>query len=141
MGLGTDIVAADDLPDGLNEDLEVEPQRLMIDVPHVESELVLPRDGIPAADLGETGDPGPDLVAASLLWGVAVEITHQEGTRPDEAHVALHHVPEPGELVKAGAAEELSERNQPLCVRQKLSVRPHSVGHGSKLDHLERAPV
>ena len=50
-----------DRPD---QDPDVQPEVVRVDIPHVEGELLLPGDGVPAADLREPGDSGPDVVAA-----------------------------------------------------------------------------
>ncbi len=45
--------------------------------------------------------PGPDLVPARLLGGVPRQVRHHQGSRSDEAHVALDDVPQLGQLVQA----------------------------------------
>ena len=62
-----DAISARCFEDGEEKDLEVEEKRAVVDVPDVETELLLPRKGVAAVHLRPAGDAGPDLVATRLL--------------------------------------------------------------------------
>jgi len=51
---GADSRPAQHLADRQRQNAQVEPERLMIDVPDIELELLLPRQRIAASDLGPT---------------------------------------------------------------------------------------
>src|SRR2546426_6867638 len=58
---------------GPPEDVEVQTEACMIDVPDVEGELLLPGDRVPAPYLREPGDPREHLVTPRLLERIALE--------------------------------------------------------------------
>ena len=66
-----DAISARRFEDGKEKDLEVEEKRAVVDVPDIETELLLPRKGVAAVYLRPAGDAGPDLVAACLLRRIA----------------------------------------------------------------------
>ena len=105
---------------------------------HVEGELLLPRDGIPAADLGEPGDPRPDLVAARLLGAVPGQVGRHQRPRSDQAHVAPDDVPELGQLVQAERPQALAEGRRALDARQQPARRVGRLDHRSELVDRER---
>ena len=76
----------------------------MVDIPDVIGELLLPAQGIAAVDLGPAGDARLHLHASRLEGVVERQVTHQQGPRADDAHVAAQHVDELGELVDGVAA-------------------------------------
>ena len=59
------------------EDLQVEAERDALHISGIALEALSPPDQIPSRHLGEAGDPGPDLVAASLPWRVVRQVLHQ----------------------------------------------------------------
>src|SRR5207253_4578755 len=103
---GADATPADDRDQGPPEDVQVETEARVVDVPDVEGELLLPGDRVPAAHLREAGDSREHVVTPRLLGRVAREVLHQQGTRPDERHVAPQHGPELRELVERRRAQD-----------------------------------
>ena len=120
------------------ENLDIEPERPVVDVPDIVFEFFLPADGIATIDLRPAGDAGAHLVAAGLFRRVAVEVFHQQRARPDQAHVALEDVEQFGEFVEAGGAQEFAEGGQALVVGEQVPLRVALVGHGAELVHGER---
>jgi hypothetical protein len=60
----------------------------MIDIPHIEGELLLPAKHVAAVDLGPAGDAWLHLHAARLKGSVARYVTHEERARADDAIIA-----------------------------------------------------
>src|ERR1035437_5288914 len=71
---------------------EIQPKALVIYVPDVKFEFLLPTNGISSVYLRPAGEPGPDFVTPSLLWSVARQVLHQQRTRADQAHVAFQNI-------------------------------------------------
>ena len=65
-GLG-DTVAPKHLGNGEPEDMQVSGQCQVVDIPHVEDELLLPADGIAPMHLCPASDAGAHLMATGLL--------------------------------------------------------------------------
>ena len=87
-------LAAEDDRGGAQEDLEVEPQRAVLDVPEVELDPLVPRQRRAAVDLGPAGDAGAQREAAALAVGVLLDLHRDRGARADDRHVALEDVDE-----------------------------------------------
>ena len=68
--------AAYHLPYGEQKDANIEPEALVVDVPHVEAELLLPGDGIAAIDLAPAAEAGLHIVTAGLLGGIEGQVLH-----------------------------------------------------------------
>ena len=109
----------------------------MIDIPHVELELLRPADGIAAMALRPASDAGPHVVAAHLLLAVERQILRKERTRPDERHVALEDIPQLRQLVDARGAHETAGRSEPVGVGQKLAVGTPLIRHCLEFQYLE----
>src|SRR4029453_11709378 len=105
VALGADALSPRHAGDRVAQDAQVEAERLVVDVPDVHVELLVPRERVPAVGLGPAGDAGADLVAAGVLGGVAGEIAHGQWPRSDEAHVAAYDVEQRRQLVEARGAE------------------------------------
>ena len=73
----------------IEQNPEIEPHRLMVDIPHIERESLVPAKVVPPVYLGPPGDPGSRLVPAHLRLGVVGQVLAQQWTRPDQAHVTL----------------------------------------------------
>src|SRR6478752_3106244 len=74
---------------GPDEDPEIHPDVVMLDIVDVQGKLLFPGDRVAAADLREPGDPRPDLVPAGLLRGVSRQVRDHQGPWSNKAHVAL----------------------------------------------------
>src|SRR5579859_2603070 len=62
---------AEDAADREKEDFEIQAERPMVDVPHVQPEPFVPADRVPAVDLSPAGDSGLHFMSSGLLEGVA----------------------------------------------------------------------
>ncbi len=117
------------------QDLRIEPEAAMIDVPNIKSEAFIPANGIASIDLRPACDAGTDLVSAHLLLGIAVEIFHQQRPWANQSHFSAKHIPKLGELIEAHAPEKVAQS------RNALGVRLRAVVHGSKFQDRERFSV
>ena len=109
----------------------------MVHVPDVECELLLPAERVAAVDLGPPRDAGAHVMTPCLRGGVERQVVHHEWSRTDQAHVALHHIPEFRQFVQAGCPNEAPDPRKALGVRQQMALRITGVGHGTELDQLE----
>src|SRR5688500_3297995 len=105
------------MSDRLEQDFDVECDRPMIDVPHVQLALVVPMQIVPAVDLSPAGDARQNVMTARLLGGIALEVLHQQWTRPYEAHLTTGDVPELGQFVQAAGAQPAAQARDTLGVR------------------------
>ena len=138
---GVDSGPAQHLADRQRQNAQVEPERLMIDVPNIVPELLLPRQRVAASDLGPARDAGPDRVSAHLLGGVAVEVLDEQRTRPHQAHIAFKHIEHFRQFVQGSGPEPPSEPCQAVDVREQISLRIPRMGHGPELPEIEDAPA
>jgi predicted dehydrogenase len=60
----------------------------MVDIPHIEGELLLPAKHVAAVDLGPAGDAGLYFHTAGLEGAVARHIAHEQRARADDAIIA-----------------------------------------------------
>lgn len=68
-------------------------------------------------------------MATMLLRAIMRQIFHQEGPRADEAHISLENVQEFREFIQAGAAHQLAESRESICVGQELPIGSAGIGH------------
>src|SRR5262249_34776708 len=82
--------AADDGGQRLEHDLDVQPERPVVDVEQVVAQLHLGVDGVAAVHLGPTGDPRRHLVPLPVVRDLDLEAMDEAGPlRPgaDQAHL------------------------------------------------------
>jgi hypothetical protein len=60
------------------------------------------------------------------------------GARADDAHLAAQDVPELGQLVEPGLAEEVADRGDPRVPRAGEREAGHFELHRAELEHRER---
>ena len=130
-----------DLPDRHGDNPNVQPQRLVVHVPHIQPEFLLPTDGVAAVDLGPAGDPWPHLMAPRLLRGVAPQVLHQKRPRPHQAHISFEDVEQLRQLIEAGGPQEAAEGGQARRVGEEGAVGTAGVGHGAELEEQEGTAV
>src|SRR6185369_13162254 len=82
----------EDLTEGQPEDFHVEPEGLMVHIPHIQSKLVVPTDGIATIHLRPSGYAGAKIMATDLLGGIERQIIHEKRPGADEAHLPLQHI-------------------------------------------------
>src|SRR5690349_12064140 len=103
-------VDAEGVPEGLQQDLQIEAETPALDVVEVVFDPLLDRRvAPPAVDLRPAGDPRLDLVAEHVAGHTAPELLDEArtlGTRTDEAHLASEHVDELRQLVETGPSQE-----------------------------------
>src|SRR5438445_10924450 len=141
-------VDAEAVPEGLQENLQVEAETPPLDVVEITLDPLLDRCvAPPAVERGPARDPRLHLVAEHVAGHAAPELLHEAralGARSDEAHLAAQHVEELGQLVEARASQEDAERRAAWVVR----ARPYGPGlrlgvHAPRpeLQHPETPPV
>src|SRR3954447_20079479 len=142
-------------PERHQQDLDVEPERPVLDVVVVPLGAVGERGlAAQAVNLGPAGDPGLDAVAVAVAVDVVLEQPGEVrtlGTWADQAHVALEHVQQLRQLVERGAAQERAEARAAVVgldpagrgVGRKVGQLEWLGGraHRAELPHLELAPV
>src|SRR6266478_5432755 len=137
----------------LEQDLEVQAQRPVLDIGEVKLQPLREREIAPAGDLPQAGQTRLD--AETLALDALVEEIHvpnRHGTRTDEAHLTGQHVEDLGELVEAAAAQGTSDARDPRIVGdledgarglvQVLDLRLSSIGilhHRAELQHSKAA--
>ena len=109
----------------------------MPDVFQVVGYLGFPGHGVPAVHLSESAESLPHGVALALFGGHEHHVANQLGPRPYHGHVALEDVEEFGELVEAGAAQELAVFGKAHVVGEQVARLVPLVGHGAELDEPE----
>src|SRR5664280_218808 len=85
---------------------QVAEDRHVLDVLALECQALVEVQGAATVDLHRAGQPGLDRKPEEVLGIVALDQVELLRTRPDQAHVALEHVPQLRDLVEARAAQE-----------------------------------
>lgn len=95
--------------EGAEDDLPVHREAALVDVldvqvhPLFKAQLVAMRCDLPVA-----AQAGGHIQPLPLIGGILCDLTGQCRARADDAHFALQHVEELGQLVDAGLAQELA---------------------------------
>src|SRR2546430_15989669 len=139
----------DDRAESPREDLEVEPERSVLDVEQVVLELarhVLGRARVAALDLRPTGQPWLDEQPRPEMRNRGFQVALELGPlrpRSDEAHIAAHDVQELRKLIQARRPQEASYTSDArVAARSELRSRGFSIrGHRPQLEELEHASV
>src|SRR6059036_2172607 len=95
-----DPVSVEHEPRGASKDPQVEPERLVLDVPDVELDPLRPRQRGAAVDLGPAGDARFNLQPTALPGGVLLDLNGDRRTRADDRHLAAEHIPQVRQLVE-----------------------------------------
>src|SRR5215472_5614855 len=93
-----DAAAAQNRSDGAGDNSSIQPQAPMVHVPNIEPELLLPRERVSAAHLRPSGNARKHLVPSRLLWGVTLQVFHEQWTRSHHAELSSQDVPQLGKL-------------------------------------------
>src|SRR2546427_506198 len=101
---------AENFHEGEKQNPQVEPERSMIHIPHVEPQTFLPGLRVAAVDLRPAGNARAHLMPADLLGGIEREVLDEQGPRADETHVPAKDVPELRQFVEAVAAHQAARR-------------------------------
>src|SRR5438128_868774 len=80
-----DAVGGDHPHEGEPQDLQVEREGAVLDVPGVQAQALFPRLRVAAIHLRPAGDAGPHVVAARLLGRIERQVLHEERARADDA--------------------------------------------------------
>jgi len=71
-------------------------------------------------------------MATVLLWAIVRQVFHEKGPRTYKAHLSLENVQEFREFIQAGAAKQLAESCESICIGQELPIRSAGIGHGAE---------
>ena len=99
------LVAADNGGGCLAEDLDIEPDRVAVDVLEVEAKHVGSAEQATAAHLPQSGDAGQHVGAPLELRIEHLGFPVERRPRTDERHLAAHDVEELRDLVEARRAK------------------------------------
>src|SRR4029079_18012546 len=95
------LAAAAELAERAPEDLQVEAERPVVDVPDVLLDPLGPADRLAAVYLRPARDPRLDSESTAVVLGVVLRLLDEVRPRPDQAHLAAEDVPELRQLVEA----------------------------------------
>ena len=131
-----------DLGEGPDDDLDVEPERPVLDVVVVEAGPVGDR-GVPpqAADLREPGEPGLDAVAvgvAVVLGGELVDEVRPLRTRADEASCRRGRCSTAGAARRARCAAGTARPGRPGCRRRSTRWWPTPFASAGRIERSLR---
>jgi hypothetical protein len=135
-----DPFTGDDLYDSLEEDVDIEPQRPVVNVPYVQFELNFPGYVVAPIDLRPACYAGECVHTAGLFGGVAVEVLHQQRARPDETHLAPKHIVKLRQFVDAAGPQKFAEEGQPVFIGEQFSLGIRLIRHRAEFIHAERLP-
>ncbi len=100
--------------DGLEQDLEVEPQRPLVDIAQIQRDPVVEVvDPGAAGDLPEPGDAGFHGQPPALPALVAFDLGGDGRPGPDQRHLALEHIDQLWQLVEGPAAQPAADGGDP----------------------------
>ena len=138
---GRDAMAVEDAPHREEENLDVEPEGLVIDIPNIEREFFFPRNGVAAVDLRPASEAGTNVVPTRLFFVVEGQVLHEQRTRADETHVAFEYEEKFRKLIEGSCAEPLSEGRETDGVGQESSFCVALIGHGAEFDEAKNFAV
>src|SRR5262252_3630306 len=137
-------IDAEAVPDGLDEDLQIEAQAPALDVVEIALDPSLDRRvAAPPVELGPPRNPRLHFVAEHVAGNPAPELLDEAGAlraRPHEAHLALHDVEELRQLVEARTPQKDSDGGAArivLACPDRPGLRLGVDPHGPELEHLE----
>src|SRR5436190_6159207 len=128
------LVRPEELREGREQDLRVQPERPVLDVPRVLLEPLGPADLLAALHLRPAGYPGPHRQPPAVTGGIVRDLLDQVRPRPDEAHLALQNVDQLRQLVEARPPQEAAAARDPRIVGQE----PPWIGEPEPLSRLDR---
>ena len=140
--------------DGLEQEFDIHPHGLGLDIFHIQLHLLLEGDLRTARDLPGAGDAGDDLEPAAVGQGILIDLRGHRGARTDQGHIALEDVPQLGQFVDGGLADESADAGDPRVVPhleedtalhlvpcQQLGLAGLGIGvHGAEFIHGEQFP-
>jgi hypothetical protein len=112
----------------------------MLDVPDVELDALVPRQGRAPVDLRPARDPRLDLEPAPLTRRVLLDLVAQRRPRPDHAHVAAQDVPQLWKLVERQASQNAARAGDPsvaLVDREAGALVLRADHHRPQLQQVE----
>ena len=114
------------LEHGPEQDLQIEPERHVPDVPHVELYALRPRHFLAAVNLRPACDAGTEVEHMLLMLGVLgilPRVICKCRARSYPCHIALEYVYHLGQLIDAGLAEDIAH----LCDARVIVVRVNAA--------------
>src|SRR3954454_24395589 len=122
------------------EDLEINPERAVLDVPDVQLDAFVPRQSRASVNLSPAGDAGLDVEASPLSRRVLLDLVRERGARADEAHVAADDIPQLRDLVERQSPQHTTDPRDAwiaLVHRVAGSFTLGADSHRAQLDELE----
>ena len=120
-GIGSlfDAIAAKDLVDGVEENLDVEGEGETLLIAQVVGNSLAEGEVVSALYLSQTGDAGANAHAVTPhADGECFHLLRHPGTRADEAHVPHEHVEELRQFIQRGAAQDFADEGGALFIRE-----------------------
>src|SRR5829696_5165692 len=124
-----------DGPERLQQDVEIQRQRPILDVELIQLDRLLRGHPAAAIDLPPAGDPSQHLVSWAEQFEVRSDLVGGQGARADEAHLPLEDVPELRQLIEAEAPKDTANPCQAGIgleleegsrgVHRAVDVQPH----------------
>ena len=124
-------------PESYAKNLEVKPERKMVNIPYIKLELLYPPDGVSAIDLRPSCNSGYCFVASKLLTSVAAAIVCIKRARPHKAHFAGEDVDQLWKFIKTRRTQKRSQVRQSLGIWQQVSMNISRVCHRTKFSDEE----
>ena len=99
----------------------------MLDVPYIQLQALIPRDVVPAMNLGPAGYTRSDRMPEALCVGIERQVAGEQWSWSDQTHVTNEDIHELWQLVEAPSPEESTPPTHA------------AVLHRSELEHREDA--
>ena len=136
-----DTVVVQHRPDGAKEALHVQPKAQVLHIVAVQPGLIGDLQLIAAMDLGPARQAGADIVGTVFVpLGQQVVLIPEGRPGADDRHVAHKDIPQLGQLVQAGLAQEPPHPGD-ILVRVVEEMGGHIVGgvdpHGAEFQDVE----
>src|SRR5262245_15671188 len=99
IGIAIDTFSLENEGKRFQDDLEIKPDRPLLDVLDVKLEALVPRNPVSPIDLGETGYPRRYRMPEPLALGVVGQVGSKQRSRTDKTQFAFDHTPKLRQLV------------------------------------------
>src|SRR5690606_24544885 len=90
-------------------DFEVEPNRLIFDVPSIQLEFFFPANRVTTIDLRVTRHARSYIMAFGLFRAVKWQVFHQQWAWANNTHITFNHVPEFWHFIQTGRTQHLTK--------------------------------
>src|SRR5207253_9979537 len=86
IALCADAVTSEQADNCLQQDSQIQKQALVIDVPYVQSESLIPAQRVATFDLVQACNPWLNFMTTGLLRSIELQVFKQQRARADQAH-------------------------------------------------------